>query len=118
MTFNQSSIWVQIHDIPLGCMMRSVGSKIGNSMGKLKFVDIAEGGIGYGRYLRIIVKIDLLKPLEDGRSLHLGDQVTWVRFKYEKPYLFCFDCGCILHGARGCLAKRGLRFRHLVGEKP
>lgn len=26
----------------------------------------------------------------------------WVSFKYEKLPVFCFKCGCIIHGLKGC----------------
>lgn len=90
MNFNHSPIWIQIHDMLLVCMTKSVGSKIGDSIGKLESVDVANLGTGWRRYLRIRVNIDLMKPLERGRALHLDDKVTWVSFKYEKLPLFCF----------------------------
>lgn len=34
MEFWQSPIWVQIHNMPLGCMNRAVGTQIGGSMGE------------------------------------------------------------------------------------
>lgn len=103
--------------MPLICMPKSVGSKIGESIGELEEVDVADGCAGWGRYLRIRVNIDLRKPLERDRTLHLGDKVTWVNFQYEKLPLFCFLCGCIFHGPRGCLAKRGGRVTPTEGEK-
>jgi hypothetical protein len=46
--FTLSPIWVQVHDLPLLCMNRSVGSKIGASLGKLEDVDVAGDGVGWG----------------------------------------------------------------------
>jgi hypothetical protein len=43
-----------------------------------------------------------MQPLERGRALHLGGQSRWVSFKYEKFPHLCFNCGCIVHGAKGC----------------
>jgi hypothetical protein len=52
------------------------------------------------------VHIDLSKPLERGRALHLGGQSYWVMFKYEKLPMFCFFCGRVVHGRLGCPVRR------------
>jgi hypothetical protein len=101
MVFTSSPFWVQIHDMPLLCMNKEVGSKIGQSLGEVLSVDMAGNGGGWG-VLRIRVILDLSKPLERGRTLQVGGTSCWVSFKYEKLPLFCFTCGCILHGSAGC----------------
>jgi hypothetical protein len=53
-----------VHDLPLLCMNRGVGKKIGDSLGVLENVDVAGDGVGWGRCLRIKVSIDLTRPLE------------------------------------------------------
>lgn len=118
MTFNSSVFWVQIHDMPLVCMTKSVGTKIGASMGAVEEVEVEEDGIGWGRYLRIRVHVDLTKPLEWGRTLQRGGRPIWVNFKYEKLPMFCFYCGCILHGNKECRGNRNLRQATMAGGKP
>jgi hypothetical protein len=49
MNFKMSPIWVQVHDMPLLCMNRGVGMKIGASMGEVEDVDVAGDGAGWGR---------------------------------------------------------------------
>jgi hypothetical protein len=44
--FNRSPFWIQAHDMPLICMNKSVGTKIGNSVGELVEVDVAGDGMG------------------------------------------------------------------------
>jgi hypothetical protein len=83
-------------------MNKSVGSKIGASLGKLEDVDIAGDGVGWGRYLRLRVTIDLSKPLDRGRELKMEGISHWVVFKYEKLPSFCFRCGRIVHDKKGC----------------
>jgi hypothetical protein len=102
MKFNHTPIWVQVHDMPLLCMTRGVGEKIGASMGELVEVDIAGDGAGWGRSLRLRVVIDLSQPLERGRALKLGGKSYWVSFRYENLPLFCFHCGRVVHGQQGC----------------
>lgn len=48
MQFNLAPIWVQVHDMPLLCMTRGVGVKIGESLGNLEAVDISGEGAGWG----------------------------------------------------------------------
>jgi hypothetical protein len=40
MAFKQSPFWVQVHDMPLLCMTKGIGVKIGESMGWLEEVDL------------------------------------------------------------------------------
>ena len=87
-------------------MTRNMGIKIGESIEVLEEVDVGEDGIGWSRYLRIQVNIDLRKPLERGRTLNLEGKPIWIPFKYEKLSAFCFQCGCINHGNKGCGSSR------------
>lgn len=80
MQFSHSPFWIQVHDMPLLCMNKAVGSKIGESLGELEDVDVAGDGDGWGRCLRLRISIDLHKPLERGRALILGGKSIWVSF--------------------------------------
>jgi hypothetical protein len=68
--FSQSPFWVQVHNMPLVCMNKNVGTKIGSSMGILD-VDVAGDGIGWENYLRLRVILDITKPLDRGRALNM-----------------------------------------------
>lgn len=61
--FTHSLFWIQVHDIPLFCMNKAVGLRIGESMGMLEDVDVAGDGVGWGRCLQLRVAINLQKPL-------------------------------------------------------
>jgi hypothetical protein len=100
--FSTSPFWIQVHDMPLLCMTKGVGTKIGNSLGTLHDVDVAGDGVGWGRCLRIRVTIDLTNPIERGRALHFAGKSHWISFKYEKLPMLCFYCGRIVHGRQGC----------------
>jgi hypothetical protein len=102
--FRQSPFWVQVHEMPLLCMNKNVGTKIGNSLGILEDIDVAGNGLGWGSYLRLRVVLDIMKPLDRGRALNFAGKSSWIEFKYEKLPLFCFRCGCIVHGSKGCSA--------------
>jgi hypothetical protein len=103
--FTTSPFWIQIHDLPLICMTKTIGSKIGQSLGVLETVDIVREGVEWGSVMRIRVLIDIQKPLERGRSLTIAGKAHLVSFKYENLPVFCFNCGKIVHGENGCLAR-------------
>jgi hypothetical protein len=99
--FSSSPIWIQIHDIPLGCMNRPVGNQIGNFL-EVEDVAVVEEDVGWRRYLQVRVEINLYQPLLRGRSLIISGKSCWVSFKYKKLPRFCFRCGKIIHGSKGC----------------
>lgn len=111
MEFTYSPFWIQVHDMPLICMNKGVGTKIGESLEALEYVDMADNGGGWGRCLRLRVTLNLFNLLERGRALSFGRNKYWVTFKYERLPLFCFKCGRILHGLKGCPVKKSQR-RH------
>jgi hypothetical protein len=97
MTFMHSPVWVQIHGMPLLCMTKGIGSKIGASLGELEDVDVAGDGVGWGRCLRIRVSIDLSKLLERGH--------WWFLY------------GCVVNGKKGCPIGMQKRMSTLDKEK-
>jgi hypothetical protein len=64
MDFSFSSIWIQIHDMSLGCMSWAMGNQIGSSLGKVEDVVVADDDVGWGRYLQVRVAINLYLPPE------------------------------------------------------
>ena len=48
------------------------------------------------------VVLDLSKPISKGRTIQVKDKPIWIGFKYEKLPKFCFKCGVVRHGSRGC----------------
>jgi len=47
-------------------MNSDIRYRIGESIGKVEEVDVTGDGVGWGRFLRIRVHIDLTKPLDRG----------------------------------------------------
>jgi len=102
MDFSKSLFWIQVRVIPLSCMNKEVGHKIGESIGKVEEVDVTGEGIGRGSNLRIRVHVDITKPLERGRALWLNGKMVCVNFRYENLPHFCFNCGRIFHNQTQC----------------
>lgn len=46
MKFTHSPFWIQMHDMPLLCMNKAMGTRIGKSLGELFEVDVAGDGVG------------------------------------------------------------------------
>jgi hypothetical protein len=109
MDFSKSLFWIQVHDMPLICLNKEMGYKIGATVGAVEEVDVTGEGVGWGRCLRIRVEVDITKPLERGRVLNLNGKPVWVSFRYEKLPYFCHFCGRIVHDKALCDGKMGFR---------
>ena len=53
LALTHSAFWVQIHDMPLVCMTKKMGIRIGESIGKVEDIDVEGDGTGWGKYLRV-----------------------------------------------------------------
>ena len=109
--FEKGAFWVRIYNLPLACMGQEVGRQIGASIGKVEMVDTDEEGAVWGEFLRARIKLDLTKPLLQGMRLKIQGKSIWVRFQYEQLPRFCFECGVIKHGKRGCLKRTTSRVK-------
>lgn len=67
-----------------------------------------EDGVEWGKYLRIRVNFDTIKPLPRGKLVKIEGKQFWVEFKYEILPLFCFHCGVIQHVNRSCVLGRSI----------
>jgi hypothetical protein len=105
--FEKVPFWVRMYDMPLACMSREMGHRIGASMGVVEEVDVDEVGVGWGEFLRVRIVLDVTKPLSRGRFLKLRDKTIWITFRYERIPRFCFKCAVIKHGVRGCVKPGG-----------
>jgi hypothetical protein len=66
-------------------------------------------------FLRLLVSIDVSKPLNPGFSFTRTDgSSSWVSLKYERLDIYYSDCGLIGHKQPSCLAKLEDRFSCLA----
>ncbi|KAK9101168.1 hypothetical protein Scep_024598 [Stephania cephalantha] len=128
-----SSIWIQIHKVPLVCMTHKVAEYLGNKIGKMVEVDLGALGDCEGKFLRVRVKINLYEPLQVGFKVDFkeaGHKVPLV-IQYERLPDFCFYCGGIGHRYVDCVLLEGkevdpstfiygnrLRANHLPLQRP
>ena len=80
----QSPFWVQIHNLPLNSRTREIGWAIGSKLGEVMEVDVVESGVQWEKYLRVRVKMDVMKKLVRGKKIAIeGGEQRWIAFKYE-----------------------------------
>lgn len=60
-------------------------------------VIIPENGSKEGKVLKILVEVELDKPLLRGTKIKLGEEHEWAAFKYKNLPSFCFYSGRIGH---------------------
>jgi hypothetical protein len=106
--FHLASFWMRMYRLPLACMGKATGVRLGAHVGEVEEVETNENGVGWREFLRVRVKLNMFKPLLWGRLLKVRDKTHWVSFQYEKIPCFCFSCGAICHGESGC-PNRGSR---------
>ncbi|XP_059450879.1 uncharacterized protein LOC132181651 [Corylus avellana] len=112
--FNIAYFWVRIFNLPLACMGRATGERLGSHLGEVEEVDTNEEGVGWGKYHRVRVKLNVYKPLLHGRMLKVKDKTHWVAFQYEKIPWFCFSYGVICNAVSGCSKRNHSK---VAGEK-
>lgn len=61
-----------------------------------------EKGSRKGRVLKMLVEIELEKPLLRGIEIKLDKEMVWLDFRYELLTTFCFYSGGIGHSERSC----------------
>lgn len=102
MMFDRASLCLQLHQLPLMGMNKKVGEKVGSALGVMEEVEVEEDDVGWGKYLRVRVNLDLTKPLARGRKVTLMGEHYWIPIRYEKIPRVCFACGCIIHDTKTC----------------
>ena len=101
--FDFMSFWVQIHDLPVKLMKKSVCKKIGLTLGSVEQGEDVDEGRTKGNSMRVRVNIDIRQPLCRGRKIGVGGSADqWISFKYERLTNFCYWCGLITHGEKDC----------------
>ncbi|KAI7979780.1 Uncharacterized protein LOK49_Contig250G00003 [Camellia lanceoleosa] len=102
-TFSTMEFWVHASNLPLISMTRAVGVLLGNNLGKFVDIEYGDGGIAWGRTLRIRVEINIDKPLRRGLKVALGGRAAvWITLQYERLSNFCFHCNLLGHTMRDC----------------
>lgn len=96
-------IWVQVYDIPQGCLSQNILKSVGASIGKYVKSDPTNFNGAWKPYVRVRVAMNVDKPLKRRMKIkRKGDVWSWINFKYERLSTFCFVCGKLEHAERDC----------------
>lgn len=105
LSFRRGPMWIQVRGLPNHWSSNEVGWKLGKLLLFCLNVVLPEHGSKEGRMLRLLVELELEKPLLRGTKIKLNDKLIWVDFKYEHLPTFCFYCGIMEHPEKVCERK-------------
>ncbi|KAF4366083.1 hypothetical protein G4B88_000393 [Cannabis sativa] len=102
--FTHTRLWVQIHKLPVEFFSVTNGNKLGARVGNVVVVDLdEENPASWAKWLRVLVEIDIEKPLFSSCFINVGDEENvWFQFKYEKVGALCYFCGRLGHQRSEC----------------
>ncbi|PPR99732.1 hypothetical protein GOBAR_AA20934 [Gossypium barbadense] len=116
--FRMSPFWLRVYNLPLEFMDRQMAVDVGNALGELVAIDWKDRFGGWTEFIRIKVKIDILKLLR--RVVRIIDKDGGEKIgviKYERLPDFCYVCGLIGHTLKMCSNNKGVRSKPQVNEK-
>ncbi|KAL5548110.1 hypothetical protein UlMin_003341 [Ulmus minor] len=111
MSFCNTPFWIQLHNILVFYMSKTVGSILGNMVGTVQEIECNQDGLCLGTFIRIRAIIDISKPLKRILKVCLGtdkEQVT-ILLRYEHLPELCFHCGIIGHPLKECPGRGSLQ---------
>ncbi|KAL4296472.1 hypothetical protein GQ457_12G000200 [Hibiscus cannabinus] len=105
--FHFMTIWVRVYKLPLRAMNRDMGLHLGGTVGTALGVDHRVEGGNMGEFLRILVEVDIRKPLRRCVLLQngLAKQASPCPIRYERLPDFCYSCGLVGHVLSSCTTK-------------
>ena len=91
LSFNQTSFWVQVHDLLIQRSLLEVAMEIVSVMGKVDVRMSKEGGSSNFNFFRTGVNVDITKPLSRGHRITMASgKEGWVSFKYKRLPNICY----------------------------
>ncbi|PPD75267.1 hypothetical protein GOBAR_DD27807 [Gossypium barbadense] len=101
--FWMSPFWLRVYNIPIELMDRQMALDIGNTIGELVAIDWKDRNGGWTEFMRLKVKINVLKPLRRVVKLIDKDESEMIGLlKYERLLDFCYECRIIGHTVKNC----------------
>ncbi|KAL5560693.1 hypothetical protein UlMin_036904 [Ulmus minor] len=104
MSFSKAPFWIQLHNIPVFYMSKTVGSILGNMVGLVQEVECNQDGLCLGTFIRVCTIIDISKPLKRILNVRLGTgkELVTILLIYEHLPELCFHCGLLGHPLKEC----------------
>lgn len=101
--FDKASFWIQVHDLPLGCLNIGVAQDIVSVARDVTVSEESNEEYEGSQFLQVRVPVDITKPLCRGRKIELNDgEDSWVSFKYERLPNLYYWCGRLTHHDKDC----------------
>ncbi|KAK9089579.1 hypothetical protein Scep_028661 [Stephania cephalantha] len=101
---NNCKVWVQLHGLPIDCRgeesVREITKHISRSIRLDEEIRVDE--VVLERYSHFRVEIDVDKPLQRGRIIHINDRIYLIDFVYKRFKFVCHYCGKVTHKTRAC----------------
>lgn len=111
--FQRTQMWIQMWHIPVQWLSSEIVWKARKIFKQCYIVIIPKSGSKEERYAKMLVEVDLTKPLLKGTKISFEGEQRWVMFKYEQFPSFCFYCRSIGHGER----RSGMKISYLKNLK-
>jgi hypothetical protein len=96
------AVWAQIHKLPDNFLKVQVVKGMCRGVGEVEEVQITLPAGFVGSFIRVKVKIDVIKKLSRFVSITKKGVKDFYQVKYEKLPIFCFNCGIIGHLYEEC----------------
>ena len=96
-SFTHTSFWVQIHNIPIMCMVRETIKMLGERIGIVEDIEADEAGERLGQFARVRISVNITQPLKKVVYLQQEGEKIPMAVLYEKLPDFCFCCALIGH---------------------
>ncbi|XP_057811449.1 uncharacterized protein LOC131025670 [Salvia miltiorrhiza] len=97
-----ANVWVRIHYLPIEYWNVKVLTGIARFVGHPLRVDGMSAQCDFGQFARILIEIDMSKPLPNTLLVDGDDVAFHIEFSYESLPLFCSRCKTTGHTADKC----------------
>ena len=103
LVFDKTSLWVQVHDLPIGSLTVTVAKDIASVVGNVDESETDNGDREGCNFMRVMVVIDVSEPLCRGRKIawRSGKESQMI-FKYKRLQNICYWCGRFTHNDKDC----------------
>ncbi|GAU22843.1 hypothetical protein TSUD_282100 [Trifolium subterraneum] len=78
------NFWVQIHDVPIGMMLETVGKGLANYIGEFVEYDKNNNTSFWRKYMRVNVRVDVRSPLKIEKKIKLNENKCEVKYAMER----------------------------------
>lgn len=97
-----ASLWIRLVELPQEYWRERILKEIASAVGTPIDIDGPTRNRSFGHYARILVDIDLSKPVHDEILVERDGFAFMVEVQYERRPLFCNHCHSIGHDVTNC----------------